>query len=63
MGVDEASEYIDEEFEDTYEAEPEMAESEDADAALAEIEATDEDMPDEDEVYAEDDSEAGRLPN
>ena len=40
-----------------------MAESEDADAALAEIEATEEDMPDEDEGYAEDDSEAGRLPN
>ncbi len=63
VGVDEASEYIDEEFEDTYEADPEMAESEDADAALAEIEATEEDMPDEDEGYAEDDSEAGRLPN
>ena len=63
VGVDEASEYIDEEFEDTYEAAPEMAESEDMDAALAEIEAMDEDLPDEDEAYAEDDSEAGRLPN
>ena len=35
-----------------HEAAPEMAESEDMDAALAEIEAMDEDLPDEDEAYA-----------
>ena len=48
-----AADYIDEEFEDTYEAEPATATTEEIDAALAEIEAMDEDAPGDDEAYAD----------
>ncbi|KCZ65745.1 hypothetical protein L53_00115 [Hyphomonas sp. L-53-1-40] len=62
--ADEAAEYIDEDFEDTHEGEADITPSENVDAALAEIEAMDDDLPEDDEAYAEEDSdEAGRLPN
>ncbi|MDX1291261.1 MAG: hypothetical protein R3265_00500 [Hyphomonas sp.] len=61
--ADEAADYIDEEFEDTYEAEPATATTEEIDAALAEIEAMDEDAPGDDEAYADEDDDSTRLPN
>ncbi len=61
--ADEAADYIDEEFEDSYEAEPATATTEEIDAALAEIEAMDEDAPGDDEAYADEDDDSTRLPN
>ena len=61
---DDLAQYDDEGFEEAvYETEPDMTASEEVDAALAEIEAMDDDLPGEDEAYADDETDLNRLPN